>query len=61
MLGPLSRILARYAIGIGVTYGVLTGGAADAYLGDTALVIGAVLAAIVEGSYALARKFGWAT
>ncbi|NPD13714.1 hypothetical protein HOY34_00675 [Xinfangfangia sp. D13-10-4-6] len=61
MIAVFARILARYIAGALVAVGVI-----DAGLGETlaidpelALFLGAILGAGVEGTYALARRFGW--
>lgn len=63
MIGPISRLILRYAIGALVMYGLI-GAETGEYLAfdpDLALIIGGILTAIVEGAYAIAKKRGWAT
>ena len=61
MMAVTARILARYISGGLVLYGWVDPGTAAAVSGDLAVVLGAALAALAEGSYALARRYGWAT
>lgn len=61
MIGPISRILARWIASALVTYGVISpeyGGALDA---DVATILGLVIGAATEASYILARRLGWRT
>jgi hypothetical protein len=55
LIAPLSRIAARYATGALATYGVL----ADE--GDVYLIAAAVIGAVVEGAYTIAKRKGWST
>lgn len=61
MIPVLSRIVARYASGALVAYGVIPHevGADLAMDPDLALLIGAGIGILTEGCYALAVKFGW--
>jgi len=65
--GPLARIVARYLIGAFVTYSLLTPEVGEELTSDPEtqivieLMIGGVLTAGVEGFYALAKRYGWAT
>ncbi|MDO5706546.1 MAG: hypothetical protein Q4G49_15965 [Paracoccus sp. (in: a-proteobacteria)] len=63
MTGVIARIALRYFAGALVAYGLVGIEDAHAIAGDPDLIllIGAALAAIVEGAYALARRFGWQT
>ena len=61
MLGPISRILARWAASALVTYGLLVAPDAAAIEPDLIILIGGALGAITEASYALAKRNGWAT
>lgn len=61
------RILLRYAVGALVIKGVLSADLGDLIAGDPNIVafveiaVGAVVAAIVERYYVLAKKHGWPT
>lgn len=61
MIGPLSRIALRYIVGALVAYGLISPDSADmiAFDPDLALLIGAVMGAVVEGAYAVAKRLGW--
>lgn len=67
MTAPLIRILLRYTAGALVMYGIVSQGMGDTLASDPdvlmvmEVVIGALMAAGVEGYYLLARRFGWAT
>ena len=61
MIGPISRILARYIAGALVAYGFFAPGDAALIEPDLALAIGAVAGAAVEGLYAWAKAKGWKT
>lgn len=62
-----SRILLRYLAGALVAYGLFPADLADQFVNDpevinyTVLAIGAGIAALTEGAYLLAKRFGWAT
>lgn len=57
------RIALRYIAGYLVLKSIIPQELADAILADPEVVavIGVVIGFIVEGAYALARKFGWRT
>jgi len=61
------RILLRYAVGALVVKGLLAADLGDALAGDPNIVafievgVGAIIAAVVERYYALAKKYGWPT
>ena len=59
----LARIILRYLSGALVSYGFLGHADAETLMmdPDVALVVGAVIGATVEGFYAIAKRFGWAT
>lgn len=61
MIGPLSRIALRYIAGALVAYGLINEEQATmiAFDPDYAMLIGAAMAAVVEGVYAVAKRFGW--
>mgnify|MGYP003459522747 CR=1 FL=1 len=61
LIPVIARIIARYASGALVAYGVIPheAGAELAMDPDLALMIGAGLGALTEGFYALAVRFGW--
>lgn len=61
MIGPLSRIVARWLASALVTYGLVAPDYSHALDGDLALVLGSALGLIVEGAYWIARKRGWNT
>lgn len=63
MTAPLIRIGLRYLCGYLVLISVMPRDIADMIANDqdVALVIGAVIAAGVEGIYALAKRYGWTT
>lgn len=61
MIGPLSRIIARYLAGALVAYGFFAPGDAAVIEPDLALALGAAAGAAVEGLYAWARGHGWST
>lgn len=63
MIGPLSRIIARYAAAMLVTVGWLSPELGDSLAADpdVIMVIGLGLGLATEGFYALAKKLGWAT
>lgn len=61
--GPIARILLRYLSGILVAYGLI-GDETGEYLAvdpDIALAVAGILAALVEGLYAMAKRKGWGT
>lgn len=62
-MGPLSRIIARYALGYVILPYFMPQEIADIIANDpdTALAVGIVFMGVVEGAYALAKKLGWAT
>lgn len=60
MIGPLTRILARYVASALVTYGFIAAPDAAVMEPDLAILIGVAVGAVAEGAYALARRFGWA-
>lgn len=65
MIGPVSRILARYLAGALVAKGVIDAGsgaffATDAdVVGIVQIVLGGAVSLVTEGFYYLARKLGW--
>lgn len=61
MIPVFARIIARYVSAALVTYGLIDAeaGSALAMDQDLAILIGAGLAAITEGVYALAHRCGW--
>lgn len=61
MIGPVSRIIARYLAGALVAYGFFAPGDAAVIEPDLALAIGAAAGAAVERLYAWARGHGWST
>jgi hypothetical protein len=62
LIPVFARILLRYVSGALVAYGVIPHevGAELAVDPDLALAVGAVIGALTEGFYALARRNGWA-
>lgn len=62
-MGVWSRILLRYLAGYLVLNGVLPQDIADAMLEDPEVVaaIGIALTFLIEGAYALAKRWGWKT
>jgi hypothetical protein len=61
MIGPISRIVGRWAASALVTYGMVAPEYGSALDADLALVIGVVLGAAVEAGYIAAKRLGWAT
>ena len=61
MIGPLSRIIARYIAGALVTYGLFTPQDAAVINPDLVFIIGMVLGGIVELAYTYAKRVGWMT
>ena len=63
MIGPLSRILARYLAGGLVFLGLLLPEEANTIATDPdiILVVGGVLAFLAETAYSFAKKKGWKT
>lgn len=61
MIGPIARIIVRYLVGGGIAYGLLTPDIGAQIEPDAVLVISAVLGAVVEALYALAKRYRWAT
>jgi len=61
MIGPVSRISARYIASALVTYGMFAAPDAAMIEPDLALMVGTVVGATVEGAYAIARRKGWTT
>ena len=59
MIGPLSRIIARYLAGALVAYGFFAPGDAALIEPDLALAVGAAAGAAVEAIYAIAKRKGW--
>ena len=59
----IARILVRYLSGAMLAYGLLTPEMADQIAADPDLVasLGAALAVLTEGVYAVAKKRGWTT
>lgn len=58
--GPLVRIILRYIIG-GLAFGSVVAGEEFASDPDLVAVCALAVSAIVEASYALAKRKGWAT
>lgn len=62
MIGPLSRIVLRYAIGPLLAVWLAPDVVEELlHNPDAALVVGGVLVGGVEGFYWVARRLGWAT
>jgi len=61
MIGPLSRIIARYISGLMVSYGLMSQGDAAALMPDLVLIAGALLGLITEAAYAYAKRKGLLT
>lgn len=61
MIGPFSRIFARWLASALVTYGLMVAPDAAAIEPDLIVIIGGLLGATTEAVYALARRRGWAT
>ena len=61
MIGPFSRIIARYLASAMVTYGLLAEPDVIAMNPDVIMIIGLVLGGAVEMAYATAKKAGWVT
>ncbi|WP_273687137.1 hypothetical protein [Ketogulonicigenium vulgare] len=67
MIAPIARIILRYGAAGLVTYGLTSAEmgrqiAADPdILNALTILIGAVIAAVTETAYWLAKKLGWAT
>ncbi|WP_028035901.1 hypothetical protein [Chelativorans sp. J32] len=67
MLGPLSRIILRYIAGALVMLGFLTADMGHMLADDPDLAallqwaLGIVAAALAEGGYWLAKRWGWRT
>ncbi|MFE3836074.1 hypothetical protein [Pseudogemmobacter sonorensis] len=61
MIGPISRILARWLASALVTYGLVAPQYGAALDHDLALVLGALIGAGTEAAYALAKRRGWST
>jgi len=61
MIGPLSRIIARYASGLMVSYGLMSQGDAATLMPDLVLIAGALLGFITEVAYAYAKRKGLVT
>ena len=61
VIGPVSRIIARYIASALVTYGMFAAPDAAMIEPDIALMVGAVVGAVVEGAYAIAIRKGWTT
>lgn len=61
MTAVFARIIARYASGALVTYGVVSPETADAIFldPDVIIAIGLVIAGVSEWAYAQAVKHGW--
>ncbi|WP_273687314.1 hypothetical protein [Ketogulonicigenium vulgare] len=64
---PFVRIALRYIAGGLVSYGILTPEGATAFASDpqviaqASIALGAATAALTEGFYALAKRWGWRT
>lgn len=61
MIGPISRIIARYISAALVTYGVMSPADATALHPELVVIAGASLGAAVELFYAVAKRRGWVT
>lgn len=63
MKAVIARIIARYASGALVSYGLLSPDAADLIFmdPDVLIAIGAGLGILTEAVYAVGRKRGWVT
>lgn len=61
MIGPFSRIIARYIAGALVTYGFFTAPEAAQLNPDIVFIVGMVLGGIVEMAYVFAKRVGWTT
>lgn len=61
MIGPLSRILARWIASALVTYGVIAPEYGTALDADVATILGLVIGGLTEASYMLAKRYGWRT
>lgn len=61
--GPFARILLRYGIGALMAYGMIGEELGTQIIADPDLVIllAALLGALVEGFYVIAKRKGWAT
>jgi hypothetical protein len=59
----IARIVLRYVAGALVAWGLLAPEDADILTMDPemAVLVGALITAAVEGGYALAKRYGWAT
>lgn len=62
-MGVISRIFLRYVAGYLVIKGLVPQEVADLIANDPefAALLGAGLMFVVEGAYALAKRFGWQT
>ena len=60
---PVARIVARYAAGAMVAYGLTDHDTAQSWVNDPdmLILIGTAIAGVVEGAYAIATRRGWAT
>lgn len=58
---PIARIVARYIAGAMVAYGLTDQDTAQSIYTDpdVLILVGAAIAGVVEGAYALARRRGW--
>lgn len=62
-MGVISRILLRYLAGYLVIKGLVPQDVADFLANDPefAALLGAGIVFVVEGAYAIAKRFGWQT
>lgn len=62
-MGVISRIILRYIAGYLVLKGMVPQEVADLIASDPefAALLGAGIVFVVEGAYALAKRFGWQT
>lgn len=61
MIGPISRIVARWVTGGLVAYGYFGEGDAFAIEPDLALIIGFAIGGATEAAYVAAKRLGWST
>ena len=61
MIGPIARIVLRYLSGFLVAKGLLGMGTDLSADPDLVMLLGVAIGAVVEVSYAIAKKMGWRT
>lgn len=61
MIGPVSRIVARWLASALVTYGLVAPEYGAALDHDIALILGGLIGAGTEAAYAVAKRNGWRT